>query len=156
MPVANPIINTMQRAYAGCIVTLVHVDTGETLVRHLAGYSHDKAVGAPVSRGRRRRHRRTLGVDELLRDLCEYMPRDWRIRTISSPQTIYQDLQGRTPPGRGGPDALVVAPEAQLLGRLGLLEHWEGFAEGEENQRRIVRRLSRQRRTARERGEPDT
>lgn len=150
MPVEKPIVNTSQRSYAGCIVTLVNVETGVTTVRHFGGYDHDPG-SAPDRSERRRRE----GVDDILRDLCANLEPAWRIRTISTPQTIYQDLRGRTPPPNHPAGAAIVAPEAQLLGRLDLLHHWEGFAEGTEHQRRLGRRESRRRIRARLNGQPD-
>lgn len=84
-------LSTRDRSRAGITATIVNKDTGETevIVRH--GYEYQTG-----QRATRTIHR--LGNKELLNDLCEELRArvgHWRIRTISTPDSIITDLNGR-------------------------------------------------------------
>ena len=106
--------STHERAYAGCIITFVHED-GRELVRHYGGYSYQTTTNYRPTQN-------TYGIDPILRNVCAQLDLcpGWKIRTISNPQTIYQDIKGRATQGLG---QAVPKPEVQILGRLGLRHH---------------------------------
>lgn len=110
---------TRERAFAGCTITFIH-DDGRELVRHYGGYAHE------TNRFYEPRKLTLYGIDAILTDVCKQLDlcgNTWKIKTISNPQTIYQDIKGRP---RHGVHQQAHLPEPQILGRLGLTHHYAG------------------------------
>lgn len=126
------IMYSAERAFAGCIVTFVNTDTGELRVRHAGGYHYTRLRPDlhknPDLPRHSRRHRDTYSrsVWDCLRSLLDEADGwggAWRVRTVSTPQTIYADLRGRKHGGKKGTD--MPTPEAIFLGRIGRLDMLE-------------------------------
>lgn len=149
-------MTTPERAFAGCIVTLVNLDTGEQRVEHAAGYHYQSTEWLPPEvsgrrdlsqeparmlaqlRGRtlgdgsrsirhprkRSRQTHTVNVLDALRLLLNEVDRwegTWRVRTISTPQTILADIRGR---GFGVEDGSrkIATVEQTMLGKIRRLD----------------------------------
>lgn len=110
--------SSTERSFAGALVTLVNIDTGETRLEHAAGYKYE--TGSRVTYNAKQH---TLGVYDALERLCreaDSWPGTWRVRTISTPQTIYADIKHvRRAPGE---------PERQYLAKIGRLDMLEYFS----------------------------
>jgi hypothetical protein len=139
--VAREIQDQHMRAYAGCIVTLAEQDTGEVRVIHRAGFSTQRG-----STNSQNRTRVFYGILDALRDLCaevDEWPGEWKVRTISTPQTIYADLQVRQ---EGNDGASPTPPEITLLTKIDRADLWEGNHRHPERARQ--RAIARKRKTA--------
>lgn len=112
-------MSTRERALAGAIVTLVNTETGETRVELAQGFHFETG-----SHDLRSPHHFNLN-EALLRLLAEADKWDgtWRVRTISTPQTILADIRGRQPGAQG---ARSLAPESMILTSIGRIDMWEG------------------------------
>lgn len=98
----------------GVIATLVRGD--EVLVKHFDVDPLRYFARIPVSGS---------GTKDAIKPLVEFCDAGgWKVRTISSPATIFRDLQGNRPRGAEARDgATVLRPEHQLLANRGdLLE----------------------------------
>lgn len=102
--------------------------------RNLLGPDERRLYGgiAVLMRGGEDDVRHWPGAD-WLQAVCAYCDRGgWRVRCLSTPTTIYRDLQGhripaeatnrRHPGSSGTPDDRLALPELILLGRLGRLD----------------------------------
>lgn len=109
MPKTPQLLATSERAFAGAIVTVVNLGTGETEVIHAKGYRYTtgtrrvdpRPLGAKPAREPNEKMK-MHGLNDALRVLCaelEAREGDWRVRTISTPQSILLDIRGRKPGG---------------------------------------------------------
>jgi hypothetical protein len=107
-----------RRALDGLIATVVDLDSGRTETRHLPGLLGKRRMRNGKRPGADPIH---VGLQDLLRLLCAELdsrPGRWRVRTISTPQTILRDLQLREAGGNLTP----IAPELGLLGQIGRVD----------------------------------
>lgn len=114
--------STTERCYAGFTATIVNLETGGTEVTTRSGYRHETGTrrNGGVSQ------LTTVGITVLLKDFCDELrarPGDWRIRTISTPDSILTDLRGRQP--AMGRNDYPEPPERQMLGNIGQLDMLE-------------------------------
>jgi hypothetical protein len=113
--------STTERAQDGATVTLVNLNTQELKVWTTQGFAYEtKHWQTGITR-------HAYGFLDQMRDLCarvEALGGEWRIRTISTPQTIYADIKGRDV-SRNGFGAN--SPESELLGSMGYLHLWERY-----------------------------
>lgn len=124
---------TQERAYSGCIVTLVEVRTGEERVEHASGYSNDTREG-------NKRIYKTLSMFGALKRLLDEVDTwegEWKVRTISTPATILADLNGRQ---HGNDGARPTPPEAAILTHVGRADLWEGHHASERHKNARARR----------------
>lgn len=90
-------ISALDRRAAGGVVTLREVASGATLVRHVKGRAWATGIA----------------------ELADSLPGDWRVVSISTPATVYRDLQGtRKHPWTDS----VQFPEAGILGKIDRLD----------------------------------
>jgi hypothetical protein len=136
------LLSTEGRAFAGALVTIVNLEDGATEVVHAKGYyfqtgsNRARVLRQTAWSPRAWRDARNYGppseaqvpgtariqkhgVLDALRALCEALEAregDWRVRTISTPQLIFQDMQGRQPSRPGGE---IAHPEPAMLTKVG-------------------------------------
>lgn len=120
MSKAAQFLSTRERAYYGCLVTLVEIETGEMRVEHAAGYAHES--GRWASERTYDNYSVFAALKRLLQEVDQWEG-EWRVRTISTPATIIADLRGRQ---TGNEGARPAPPEASILTHIGRIDMWEG------------------------------
>ena len=126
---AFQLLSTRERAEAGVIVTFVNPETGERRVRHRAGFYIETKVNG-------KRKLDSLSAIEALQelvDLSETWGGEWKVQSISTPQTIHTDLSAV----RTQSTKVIAAPEMQMLGQIGREDLWiNGLSESRKRKRR--------------------
>ena len=113
--------NGDSRAFEGAIVTFVNLDNDDLKVIHRGGYAWEEKSFARTGG---KRVRVVLSFLDVIRRMCEEADAwtgTWRVRTICTPLSIYQDLAGVRAQGR-----TAQRYEAQVLSKAGRIDMWEG------------------------------